>query len=124
MSYALLILEDPAQRGARTRAEGQALYAAMQSFGDELAAAGKLRAVESLGAQTGAVRVRSDGPGATPRFTDGPFAEVKEMIGGFFLLQNVASRDEAVALAARCPAALFATGEVRALAPCWDGSAA
>ncbi len=49
---------------------------------------------------------------------DGPFAEAKEMVGGFFLLQNV-TRDEALAWAHACPAAQWATVEVRALAPCY-----
>ena len=40
------------------------------------------------------------------------------MIGGFFLL-DVATRDEAVAIAQACPAAEWATVEVRELGPCW-----
>jgi hypothetical protein len=43
------------------------------------------------------------------------------MIGGFFHV-NVATRDEALALAARCPAAEWAAVEVRALAPCYEGA--
>ena len=54
---------------------------------------------------------------------DGPYAEAKEMIGGFFLL-NCDTREEALALAAECPAAQWATVEVRTLAPCYDESAA
>ncbi len=49
---------------------------------------------------------------------DGPFAEAKEMIGGFFLL-DCATRDEAVAIASQCPAAEWATVEVRAVGPCY-----
>jgi len=49
---------------------------------------------------------------------DGPFAEAKEMIGGFFLL-NCDTREEAVAIAAACPAAAWATVEVREVAPCY-----
>lgn len=41
------------------------------------------------------------------------------MIGGFFLLQDV-DRAEAIAWAQRCPAAAWATVEVRALAPCYE----
>ena len=52
---------------------------------------------------------------------DGPFAEAKEMIGGFFLLA-CHTREEAVAIAAECPAAAWATVEVRAVAPCCDES--
>jgi hypothetical protein len=49
---------------------------------------------------------------------DGPFAEAKEMVGGFFLL-DVATRDEAVAIAGQCPAAEWATVEVRSIGPCY-----
>ncbi|MNT98770.1 YCII-related domain protein [compost metagenome] len=49
---------------------------------------------------------------------DGPYAEAKEMIGGFFLL-TCDSREEALALAAECPAAQWATVEVRELGPCF-----
>jgi hypothetical protein len=122
MAYMLLIVEPVGQRAERTEAEGRALYAAMQRFGEQLAARGQLRAVESLASQDGAARVRAPA-GAPVQVVDGPFAEAKEMIGGFFLLQNV-DRAQAIALAAECPAALWATVEVRALAPCFDGSAA
>ena len=47
-----------------------------------------------------------------------PFAEAKEMVGGFFLI-DVATRDEAVAIASRCPAARWASVEVRECAPCY-----
>jgi hypothetical protein len=117
MSYMLLIVEPVGQRATRNEAEGREAYAQMQQFGEALAAEGKLQAVESLASTTGAVRV-SRAPGQ-PALRDGPFAEAKEMIGGFFLLQNV-DRAEAVAWAQRCPAAAWATVEVRALAPCFE----
>jgi hypothetical protein len=50
---------------------------------------------------------------------DGPFAEAKEMVGGFFLL-GCGTRDEAIAIAAECPAAEWCTVEVRAVAPCYQ----
>jgi hypothetical protein len=121
MSYMLLIIEPTGQRATRTEAEGRAAYAAMVRFGEGLAAAGQLRAVESLASQASATRV-SRAEGRTV-LRDGPFAEAKEMIGGFFLLQNV-SREQALQLAADCPAAAWATVEVRALAPCHDESRA
>ena len=49
---------------------------------------------------------------------DGPFADTKELFGGFFWLQNV-TREQALALAAECPAAAYATIEVRELGPCF-----
>lgn len=117
----LLIIEPTGQRATRTEAEGQEAYASMQRFGESLAAQGKLKAVESLASLDTAVRV-SHASGKSQAL-DGPFAEAKEMIGGFFLLQN-ASRDEAIAFAHQCPAAQWATVEVRALAPCFDDSRA
>jgi len=117
MSYMLLILEPTGQRGTRTEAEGRAVYNRMMQFADELQSKGLLLAAQSLAPHTGAARVRvQDGQA---RVVDGPFAEAKEMVGGFFLL-NCQSREEAVALAARCPAAEWATVEVRSLAPCYE----
>jgi hypothetical protein len=50
--------------------------------------------------------------------TDGPYAETKEVIGGFFLL-TCETREEALAVARECPAAQWATIEVRELGPCF-----
>lgn len=121
MSYMLLIIEPTEQRRSRTEAEGREVYARMQRFGEALRAEGKLQAVESLASQSAAVRVQKREGKA--RLIDGPFAEAKEMVGGFFLL-DCASLDEAVAIAGRCPAAEWATVEVRALGPCYDESRA
>jgi hypothetical protein len=121
MSYLLLINEPVGQRETRTEAEGRAAYAAMVAFGEELAARGQLAAVESLAGLDSAVRIQHADGRLLRR--DGPFAEAKEMIGGFFLLQNV-SREQALAIAERCPAAQWATVELRALAPCHADSRA
>jgi hypothetical protein len=121
MSYLLLIHEPVGQRATRTEAEGRAAYAAMVAFGERVAARGQLKAVESLAGLDSAVRItHADG---RPQVLDGPFAEAKEMVGGFFLLHNV-SRDEAIAWAHACPAAQWCTVEVRALAPCFEHSPA
>lgn len=117
MSYMLLIVEPVGQRATRNEEQGREAYAQMQRFGEALAAEDKLVAVESLASSASAVRV-SQAPGL-PAWRDGPFAEAKEMIGGFFLLKNV-DREEAIAWAKRCPAAQWATVEVRGLAPCFD----
>lgn len=116
-SYMLLILEPLGQRATRTEAEGRAAYDSMRRFADELQSGGKLVAAESLSSHAGAARVRvEDG---RSRVMDGPFAEAKEMVGGFFLV-DCATREEAIALAARCPAAEWCTVEVRSLAPCYE----
>lgn len=119
MSHMLLILEPAGQRSTRTEAQGREAYASMQRFGESLRSRGKLLAAESLASQAKGVRVHTGGGKA--QVVDGPFAEAKEMIGGFFLL-DCASMAEAVAIAQECPAAEWATVEVRALGPCYDDS--
>jgi hypothetical protein len=114
MPYMLLIVEPVGQRRERSDAEGRALYERMLRFGEGLKARGVLRATESLGAAAQRVRTR-DG---RRDVVDGPFAEAKEMIGGFYLL-NCESREEAVAIAQACPAATWCTVEVRKLGPCF-----
>ena len=77
---------------------------------------GKLVAAEALTSTNDAVRVQvRDGQA---KLLDGPFAEAKEMIGGFYLL-DVETREEAVAIAQACPAASWCTVEVRKLGPCF-----
>jgi len=113
----LLIAEPPGQRVERGVEEGKRVYARMLRFADQLKERGVLRGVESLATDAKGVRVQvREG---RQRLVDGPFAEAKEMIGGFFLI-DVATREEAVAIAAACPAAEWATVEVRELGPCWD----
>jgi hypothetical protein len=119
MAYMLLMIEPPEQRATRTREQGQQAYASMQRFADELKAQGLLLGVESLASQTQAARVQVRNGSA--RVLDGPFAEAKEMVGGFFLV-DCRTREEALAIAKRCPAAEWATVEVRPLAPCYDDS--
>ena len=113
----LLINEPVEQRFARTEAEGRAVYDRMLKFADDLKRRGLLVATESLQSQVGAARVQVRG--GRPRVVDGPFSEAKEMVGGFFLL-NCRTREEAVAIAAQCPAAEWCTVEVRAVAPCYE----
>lgn len=116
MPYMLLIVEPPGQRAERGPEEGRRAYARMGAFAEELKARGVLRAVESLAGDARGVRVAvREG---RQRLVDGPFTEAKEMIGGFFLI-DVATREQAVVIAAECPAAAWATVEVRETGPCW-----
>ena len=116
MTYMLLIVEPRGQRAERGLEAGQQVYAQMQRFAEELKERGVLRGVESLTNDARGVRVQvREG---RQRLVDGPFTEAKEMVGGFFLL-DVATREEAVAIAAACPAAAWATVEVREFGPCW-----
>lgn len=117
MPYMLLIVEAAGERETRSRAEGEALYGRMVNFGAELKARGLLGVAQSLKTDTGDVRVRRRGGAAT--VVDGPFAEAKEMIGGFVLL-NCETRAQAIEIARQCPAAEWATVEVRELGPCFE----
>jgi len=117
MSYALLILEERARRKRRSRQDAITEYDAMQGFGAGLAARGILKGGEALKPDAEGVRISARG--GQPLVLDGPFAESKEMIGGFFLL-DVASRAEAIAIAAACPATAWATVEIREIGTCHD----
>lgn len=116
MSYMLLIVEPIGQRLTRTDAEGRDAYAQMVAWGQDLKARGLLAASESLAAESTATRLKVRDGKAT--VIDGPYAEAKEMIGGFFLL-TCNTREEAVAIAERCPAAAWCSVEVRECAPCF-----
>lgn len=116
MAYLLLIHEPVGQRRERSREEGEAVYARMVRFAEDLQRRGLLRAVESLGSQEDAAKVTVRG--GESRVVDGPFAEAKEMVGGFFLI-DCETREEALAIARQCPAAEWATVEVRRIGPCY-----
>jgi hypothetical protein len=115
MAYLLMVMEPRGQRAQRNEAEALRAYDQMMTFAAGLEADGVLLRAESLRGDEQAVRVRA--PAGKVQLLDGPFAEAKEMIGGFFLL-DVATREQAIALAERCPAAGWATVEVRECAPC------
>jgi hypothetical protein len=116
MSYMLLIVEPPEQRKTRTEAEGHEAYGQMVAFGERLKSRGLLVASESLKSHEDAARVQVRN--GKQVVVDGPFTEAKEMIGGFFVL-TCKTKDEALAIAAECPAAEWCTVEVRELAPCF-----
>ncbi len=115
MPYMLLIVEPVGQREARGVEGGKAAYQQMLDFTEDIKRAGNLLASSSL--STAAARLQRP-KGGEPRVLDGPFAEAKEMVGGFFLL-GVPTQEDALAWAARCPAAAWATVEVRETGPCF-----
>ncbi|MBL8288665.1 MAG: YciI family protein [Rubrivivax sp.] len=78
----------------------EALLAAMGRYNEELVKAGVMLAGEGLHPSRKGVRMRFDGAART--VTDGPFAETKELLAGFWLWQ-VRSMDEAVEWLRRCP---------------------
>ena len=76
------------------------LLAAMQKFNEELADAGVVKAAEGLHPSSRGKRIRISGTSRT--VIDGPFAEAKELIAGFWIW-HVKSMEEAVEWAKRCP---------------------
>lgn len=116
MAYMLLIVEPVEQRAQRSPEAARDAYAQMLRFAEDLSSRGVLVRAESLKSQSDGVRVQVRDGQRT--LTDGPFAEIKEMIGGFFLL-NCDTRDAALNIAANCPAAQWCTVEVRELGPCF-----
>ena len=78
----------------------QELLEAMTAFNEELVKAGLMLAGDGLKPSSNGVRVHFDGASRT--VTDGPFAETKELIAGFWMWK-VASMEEAIAWVKRCP---------------------
>lgn len=117
MAYLLLVIEPLNQRGERTEEEGRALFEEMGNYAEGLKQRGVLVGCESLKSVSQGVRVEVRN--GERRLLDGPFAEAKEMVGGFLLL-NCDTREEAVAIATACPAARWCSIEVREIGPCYQ----
>jgi len=73
---------------------------AMMKYNEELQKAGVLLALDGLHPPSMGARVSF--PGGKARVVDGPFAEAREVLGGYWMI-NVASRAEAIEWASRCP---------------------
>ena len=89
--------------------EWQAMFEAMGRFNDELAKAGILRSADGLKPSSFGKRVAFDGPGRT--VIDGPFAETRELVAGFWLWE-VKDMDEAVAWVRRAPNPMMGPSEI------------
>jgi hypothetical protein len=74
--------------------------AAMMKYNEDLQKAGVLLALDGLHPPSMGARVSF--PGGKPKVTDGPFAEAKEVLGGYWMI-DVKSRQEAIDWAKRCP---------------------
>lgn len=110
MKYLCLAYEQEGTLDALSRDEWGALRQETLDYVDELRRRGRLlvtHALQSVDTAT-TVRVRQ----GTLSTTDGPFAETKETLGGFFLIE-AANLDEAIAVAAQWPSARLGSIEVR-----------
>jgi hypothetical protein len=110
MRYMLLIYGNESRGATMTEEEGNAVMAAYFAYGAEATAAGVHRSGEALydTAQAKTVRIRN---GKT-LVTDGPFAETKEQLGGFYELQ-CEDLDEAILWAGKCPGIQHGAIEIR-----------
>ena len=113
MKYLIMVLSNPESAAALrslSEQEGREFGRRHRALSEALADSGELVVSEGLDDQANAVRVRlRDGETMT---TDGPFAEVKEQLAGFYLVE-CESLERAIALAARVPDAAFTDVEVR-----------
>jgi hypothetical protein len=83
---------------------------AMMKYNEALKEAGVLRDLNGLHPPAAGARISFEG--GTPKVTDAPFPGVQEVLGGYWMI-DVASRDEAIAWASRCPASGNEIIEVR-----------
>jgi hypothetical protein len=113
MKYAILIYGDEAAGAQASPEQLNEVMGLWWAYEEELQKSPGLRlAGEALQPTTTATTVRiRDGKRMT---TDGPFAETKEQLGGFYLI-DVKDLDEALEWAAKCPGAATGTIEVRAV---------
>lgn len=114
MQYLLLIYGNEAQMSTRSEPEQKAILNEFMDFTKTIAKSGHLRGGNELNVTTTAatVRVRDK----KRMVTDGPFAETKEQLGGYYLVE-AADLEEAIGLAARIPSARWGSIEVRPIIP-------
>ena len=110
MKYMLLIYHDEQSWEGITEAERQQIYSEYRNLRGELESRGQFVSGSELQPVSTATTVRvRDGK---QLITDGPFAETHEQLGGYFLIE-ARDLDEAIAVAARIPAASVGTVEIR-----------
>jgi len=100
VKYCLLIHDDEAMWGGMSDEDRSQLYKEYGEFSDDLVARGLMRGGDQLQPTSTATTVRvRDGKTLT---TDGPFAETKEQLGGYYIVE-CANLDEAIEAAGRIP---------------------
>jgi hypothetical protein len=110
MRYIMLIYNDEAVEARRSQAENEAVMQAYYAFSNEVRQRGAFLSGEPLQPTTMATTVRlREGQALT---SDGPFAETREQLGGFYILE-CKDLDEAIELAAKIPTAKEGSIEIR-----------
>jgi len=113
MQYLLMLYVNEGQWPKMTKAEQEQGLAAYKGYTEALTKAGALAGSNRLGPTSAATTVRL--ANGKPQVLDGPYAESKEQLGGYYLI-DVPDLDAALKWAARCPAAGHGAVEVR---PIW-----
>lgn len=118
MKYAIMVYESEAGFSNRTNDEQESYWGAYQAYS---------QALSEAGVSAGGAALHPSNVGTTVRLRegqrkvqDGPYADTKEQLGGFFIV-DVADLDTALNWAARCPAATDGAVEVRPLLPMNEG---
>jgi hypothetical protein len=114
MQYLLLIYTNEAEMAARTASAMASLSGEYTDFTKGIIQAGQFKAGERLKPTSAATTVRVRG--GQVAITDGPFAETREQLGGYYLVE-AKNLDEATAIAARIPGAKHGSIEVRPIWP-------
>jgi hypothetical protein len=118
MEYMLVLYADESGWGKMSKAEQEQGYAAYMAYTEALKKAGVWKGSNRLRPVANATTVRMIN--GKSQVLDGPYADTKEQLGGYFLI-DVPDLDAALSWAARCPGAGHGTVEVR---PIWNMQAA
>ena len=110
MRFMMLMIPKGYEKAAPGTMPDPKKVVAMMKYNETLQKAGVLLALDGLHPPSMGVRVSF--AGGKPKVTDGPFAEAKEVVGGYWMIQ-VKSREEAIEWASRCPGSDNEVIEVR-----------
>jgi hypothetical protein len=110
MRFMMLMIPKGYEKAAPGTMPDAKTVAAMMKYNESLQKAGVLLALDGL--QPPSMGARVTFSGGKPKVTDGPFAEAKEVVGGYWMIQ-VKSKEEAIEWAKRCPASDNEVIEIR-----------
>jgi hypothetical protein len=113
----IMLLPAPVEALEKCAVPDKELVLKMRKYDEEMRKAGVLLSEAGLHSTSKGSRVRISG--GKPVVTDGPFAEAKEVIAGYWIIQ-VGSKEEAIAWAKRCPLPEHGIIEIRQIFEDWD----
>jgi hypothetical protein len=111
MQFLILISSDEKAKAKATVEQQKEVMTAYMKYSEDLGAAGAMKGGEAL-EPSSKLSARITFKEGRRVVIDGPFAEAKEVVGGFYII-DVKTREEAVEWAAKCPGAKYGTVELR-----------